>query len=200
MCDKDANKLEFRMLDPEDGRTLSDAVDVLAVLGEEYMPTEKLLYHARHHVVIGAFCHDELIGVAVAHPLNSEDFEILERRMGSDRLESLSLPREGRTYTVDALAVKKGYRRMGNGNGPGVGSLLLAEALDRLKDSGCEVILGESWVSGLGDESKNLGSWMEGVEFRFEVPGYWSSDGIPCPVCTSGDCRCSALIFVKTLG
>jgi len=194
----DLGKLEFHTIDPEDGRTISEAVDVLSVLGQGYMPVEKLLFHTRHHVTVGAFYQDVLVGVVVAHPLNSEDFEILERRMGSERLQSLYLPRQGKTCTVDALAVRKDCRRMGNGNGPGIGSRLLAEAESRLKDSGCELVFGESWVSGSGDESKSLASWSGG-EFRFEVPGYWSSAGVYCPICESTACQCTALIFLKVL-
>jgi len=198
MSAEDTNEPELRTLDPEDGRTISDAYEVLSVLGEDYMPVEKLLHHARHNVVIGAFGEGELTGVVVAHPLSPEDFKVLERRMGSDRLESLSLPRAGKTGTVDALAVRKSYRRMGKGEGPGVGTVLLYEAVSRLKDSGCEMLFAESWASGSGDESKNL-VLRSGGELKLEVPGYWSSDGVHCPVCNSTDCKCRALIFVNPL-
>jgi len=63
---------------------------------------------------------------------------------------------------------------------------------------GCEVVLGESWVSGSCDESKNL-ALRSGGDFRFEVPAYWSSDGEHCPMCESTDCQCTALIFVNPL-
>ncbi|MDY6796424.1 MAG: GNAT family N-acetyltransferase [Actinomycetota bacterium] len=198
MSDTDMKGLEIRALDPEDGRAISDAVDVLSVLGEEYMPIEKLLHHVIHHVVMGAFHRNVLIGVVVAHALNSQDFETLERRMGTERLASLSLLREEKTGTVDALAVKESCRRMGKGQGPGIGSRLLAEAVSRLKDSGCHLFFAESWVSGSGDESKNMGARLGG-ELQLEVPGYWNSDGVYCPVCDSTDCQCTALIFVKTL-
>lgn len=189
---------EFRALDPEDGPTISDALEVLSVLGEEYIPAEKLRYHARNNIVAGAFKGDELAGVVVAYPLSPEDFEVLKRRMGAERLESLSLPRDGKTGTVYALAVKKGYRRVGKGDQPGLGSRLLIYAVTRLKESGCEVLFGESWVSGSGDESKNL-ALRAGGELRMEVSGYWSSDGFYCPVCNSTDCGCTALLFVKPL-
>ena len=198
MHDMDMGRLEFRALDPENDRAISEAIGILSVLGEEYMPVAKLLYHTAHHVAVGAFYQDILVGVVVARPLSSEDFETLERRIGGERLASLSLPREGKTGTVDALAVKQAYRRMGKGHGPGIGSRLLVEAESRLRDSGCELVFVESWVSGSGDESKNLGSWLGG-ELRMEVPGYWNSDGVYCPICDSTDCRCTALIFVKTL-
>ncbi len=198
MSDTDPNELKFHALDPDDERAISDAIDILSVLGEEYLPVDKLVHHARHHVAVGAFCGDELVGIVVAHPLASEDFEVLKRRMGGERLESLSLPLEGRTCTVDALAVKKDFRRMGKGRGPGIGSRLLIKAVSRLKDSGCDVLLGESWVSGSGDESKNM-VLRSGGEFRFEVPAYWSSAGEYCPMCESTDCQCTALIFVKPL-
>jgi len=160
-----AKKFEFLALDPEDGRAISDAWDIISVLGEDYLTVEELLYHAKHHIAVGAFHRDELTGVVIAHPLSPGDFKTLERRMGK-------------------------------GRGPGIGSRLLGEAEGRLKDSGCEVVFAESWVSGLGDESKNLAPWV-GYEFKFEVPGYWSSDGVYYPICESGDCKCTALICLK---
>lgn len=193
-----SEELEFRAIDPENSRTISDALEVLSVLGEEYVPAEKLRYHARNHVVVGTFKGDELIGVVVAYPLSPVDFEVLERRLGGERLGSLSLPRAGKTGTVYALAVKKGYRRMGGGDEPGLGTRLLLDAVNRLKESGCEVLFGESWVSGSGDESKNL-ALRAGGDLVMEVPGYWGSDGVYCPACRSTNCKCTALIFVKPL-
>lgn len=176
------DKVELRPLDPEDGRNISDAYEILSILGEGYVPVDRLRYHAKNNVVVGAFKGDELIGVVVAYPLAPEDFEILERRMGADLLESLSLPQDGKTGKVDALTVRKAYRRMSEGDEPGMGTRLLLEAVGRLKDSGCEVLFGESWVSGSGDESKNL-ALRAGGEVKLEIPGYWSSDGVYCPVC-----------------
>lgn len=198
MSGTDANELELRGLDLEDERTISDAIDILSVFGEQYLPVDKLVHQARHHVAVGAFRGDELAGVVVAHPLASEDFKILKRRMGGERFESLSLPRAGKTCIVEALDVKKEFKRMGKSEGPGVGTRLIHEAVSRLKDSGCEMLFAESWASGSGDESKNM-VLRSGYEFRFEVPAYWSSEGVYCPVCQSADCKCTALIFVNSL-
>jgi len=190
--------MELRAIDPSDEKAVADAEELLSVFGADYLTREKLLHHARHHVVVGAFSGRELAGLVVAHALGPGDFEALERRMGGERLESLSLPGGGGTGTVDAVAVRKEFRRMGAGHGPGVGTRLLEVALERLKESGCELLFGESWVSGSPDNSKNL-AVANGCELKFEIPGYWGREGEYCPTCESTECRCTALIFVKPL-
>lgn len=170
MNETGAGEFTLRAIDPRDERIILDAYDLLSMLGEDYLPLKDLVHHAQHHVVAGAFAGEELLGVVVACPLSAEDFKTLEKRMNKDRFESLALPREGGTGTIDALAVRKDWRRIAGGEGPGIGTRLILEATGRLKDLGCELILAESWVSESGDESRHLLE-RQGAEFRFEVPG-----------------------------
>lgn len=188
----------LRDIDPEDEQNISNAYEIFSVLGEGYLSLDKLRSYAKKEILIGAFLDEKMIGAVATRVMDSDDFKIIERRMGRDGLESLRLPRDRKTCTVYGIAVNKAYRRLGKSKGPGAGSLLVIESLRRARDSGCEVLFAESWVTDSGDESKNLFERL-GAELKLEVSGYWSEEEEYCPVCKSNNCKCKALIYVGSL-
>ncbi len=87
--------------------------------------------------------------------------------------------------------------------GRGLGQEISRERLAWLRERGCKVILGISWVSGLGHTSDRV---FEKSGFRavkrvddFFVDWSLNKPDFVCPVCGAPPCRCSAIFYRRDL-
>lgn len=87
--------------------------------------------------------------------------------------------------------------------GKGLGQEISRQRLAWLRERGCQVILGISWVSGLGHTSDRV---FDKMGFRavkrldnFFVEWSLNKPDFVCPVCGAPPCRCAAIFYRKDL-
>lgn len=183
-------------INPSDINSLKQAKKIYDIgLGENYIPSEDLLSYASHpekYISLGSYSSDgELLGVILANRLDEKEREKYNLTFQQNSVD-IMLP----AYTtglIKSVAVKQEYRQKG------IGAELIKEAIERLKDMSCELILAVAWASGKPGSSPKI---LEKLSFKniLGVEEYWKEDslkeGYSCPNCGKPPCRCKALFYL----
>jgi GNAT superfamily N-acetyltransferase len=181
--------MEIRQLTIADAQYFEDALELLnRTQGRDlFNPT----YMSRRisdplSYVVGAFRDNQILAVGVAQVLHSVEFYLVFDA------EIVNVLQNKVVGSFSTLCVHESLR------GQGIGQKISQMRLDWLKDRGCEVVLGISWVSGLAHTSNRV---FEKLNFkavkRVENFFYQSSIDSPfvCPGCGGPPCTCPAILY-----
>jgi ribosomal protein S18 acetylase RimI-like enzyme len=142
-------------------------------------------------LMLGAMRGTQLVGASWARKLT--EFEYYAP-FGVEATASLC----GKTVgSLESSSVLASFQRQG------IGRAMLAERMAWLVRNGCELAVAVSWVSGQRNSSKSL---FEGAGFnaRAQAADFYLADsqeyGFLCPSCDADGCRCSAILFTRSLG
>lgn len=193
------NSLCYRtinVINPSDINSLNQAKKIYDIgLGKNYITSKDLLNYSNHpekYILLGSCNSDgELLGVMLACRLDENEREKYNLTLQQNSID-IMLP----AYTIGlikSVVVKREYRQKG------IGTELTKEAIERLKDMSCELILAVAWASGKPDSSPKM---FEKLSFKniLGLEEYWRKDslkeGYSCPNCGKPPCRCKALFYL----
>ena len=183
----------IRPLLPTDQPLFPDGVKLLnRSQGEDLFAPDYLANRASDPLsyVVGAVANNALVAIGVASLIDTFDYyKPFDEEIG------LELAKK-RVGSFSTLCVVESMR------GRGIGQSLSQLRLDWLQEKKCEVILGVSWVSGLGHTSDRV---FEKLGFhavkKAELFYYKSSIEKPffCPGCRAAPCICAAVLYRRNL-
>lgn len=182
-------KIEIRPFSIADRKYFDEAQKLLnRTQGEDLFPPHYIERKLNDPLalVIGAFIGQEVISVGVAQVLHDLKYYIVFDENIEEKLKNNVVG------SFSTLCVREDYQ------GKGLGQRMSHVRLNWLKDKGCEVILGISWVSGKEHNSsrvfEKLGFGMVKLVDNFF---YESSLQNPfnCPACGSPPCTCAAMLY-----
>jgi GNAT superfamily N-acetyltransferase len=140
--------------------------------------------------VVAAFLDAEIVGVGVTQIIDNFEYY---RPFDSNIETELSTKRVG---SFSTLAINE------SNQGQGLGQRLSMLRLDWLKDQGCQVVVGVSWVSGLSHTSNRVFEKM-GFSAVKKVDHFYKESSIKhpfeCPGCFKAPCTCSAILYRRTI-
>lgn len=181
--------IEIRSLTPADEPMFVAGVKLLNVTqGQDLFEPSYLRQRAndKDSYVVAAIMEGEIVGVGVACLIQTFDYY---EPFDADISHKL---RDRKVGSFATLCLKESLR------GQGIGQKMSWLRLAWLKAQGCEVVLGVSWVSGLGHTSDRV---FEKVGFKplkkVEHFYYKSSSEKPfyCPGCRTSPCTCAAILY-----
>ncbi len=184
----------FRIIDVWDDILIKKAVEIYEQgLGQEYISKEDLIKFTenKNYILIGAMVDKDLAGVMVAYPMSIKESEKYDRELYENKVPQILQNRK--VGFIKSVAVEKEFRRRG------IGTQLIVEAMQRLKNKECDLFFAVSWVSGLPDSSPSV---FEALKFTnaVEISDYWTEDSIKekyiCPV-DGNPCHCSAIFYLR---
>jgi len=197
----------FRIIDTWNDSLIQKAVEIYEQgLGQKYITKEALIKYSEDkdkYILIGAMVGNDLAGVMVAYPMEPHeygkyDFELFEN-------EVPDLFKGYKVGLIKSVSVEKRYRRRG------IGTQLIIESMQRLKERGCDLYFAVSWVSGLRDSSSSVFKDLKFTDAAY-IPNYWTEDSkkrdektgevigfnYTCPVQGEGKaCVCPAIFFFR---
>lgn len=179
----------FREITGLDKEIFKDALELLnRTQGRDLFPPQYLDRRIADPLsfVVGAFDGEKILAVGIASVLHELDFYLpFDPEIVSDLSQRV-------VGSFSTLCVTEALQ------GKGIGQKLSQMRLEWLRERGCGVILGISWVSGLAHTSDRL---FEKFGFRYvkkvENFFYKSSIDAPfvCPGCGDPPCTCSAILY-----
>ncbi len=134
--------------------------------------------------------NNEVIAVAGAKVLENDTFDYYAP-FGDD---ATALMKRSRVGSFCTMSVREDFQ------GQGLGLKLSLKREQWLKDQGCNLLVGISWVSGQSNNSarvfKKLGfRVVKEIENFFVVSSV--TDALLCPVCKTPPCTCPGILFLK---
>lgn len=161
-------------------------------LGDSYIQPESLL--PKNGVTFLGQVNGDPVGYAACHIEPSENYIRGHAKIAQERIHALKAAKD--IGVVTTVAVDSRFQ------GFGIGTKLLSESLNWLREHGVHLVAMVGWKSDsgvhIGGVAKSLG-----FESQFEIPEYWSEDsvshGYKCPVCGDPPCHCTAVFFLKHL-
>lgn len=195
----------FKIIDVWDENLIQKAVEIYEQgLGQKYISREDLIEFTQDrekYILIGAMVDNDLAGVIIAYPMDIEESEKYGRELYENKVPQIF--QDYKIGLIKSVTVERKYRRRG------IGTQLIVEAMQRLKNRGCDLFFAVSWVSGLPDSSPSI---FEALKFTnaVEIPGYWTEDSVQraedgsiiklnymCPVDGNNPCDCSAIFYFR---
>ncbi len=171
--------------------TLKNGVDLLNQLQGEGLFAPNYLelgVQDPHSYIVGAFDNQRLIGVAVAQVLDNLDYYTL---LNEDFVKN---HRHKKVGSLSTMSVHEDYQ------GQGIGQKLAKLRMEWLKDQGCQMTIGVSWVSGKKHTSDRVFLKM-GFQEIGRHPTFYAQASLEkhfiCPTCGEPPCLCPAILFAK---
>lgn len=166
-----------------------EAVDLLnRTQGVGLFPSDylDLLIPLSQAMVLGAFLGNDLVGVGVAQIINSFDYYLPFD-------ENICLELDGKKVgSFSTLAVIESLQ------GQGIGQRISHERLQWIKEQGCEVVLGISWVSKLSHTSDRVFEKLGFKSIKRQDDFFKESSlkkPFDCPGCRKAPCECAAILY-----
>lgn len=136
--------------------------------------------------VLGAFQEKQLVGLGIAQVIDQfEYYKVFDSKIVAE----LSQKKVG---SFSTLCIHESLQ------GKGIGQKISQLRLEWLKSQGCEVILGNSWVSGLAHTSNRVFEKM-GFKPVKKVENFFVESSLKepfdCPGCKLAPCRCAAILY-----
>jgi GNAT superfamily N-acetyltransferase len=136
--------------------------------------------------VVGAFEDDVLIALGVAQILHELEFYLsFDPQIVNDLSDHV-------VGSFSTLCVSEKYQ------GKGIGQLISHKRLELLKESGCEVVLGISWVSSMAHTSNRVFEKM-GFKAVKKIDDFFYKSSLEnpfiCPACGEPPCTCPGILY-----
>lgn len=181
--------LEIRPLSSKDSNLFPEATEILnRTQGRDLFPKNylsELVVDPRARI-FAAFIDSRLMGLGVAQLIT--DFKYYERFD-----ENISTELAGKIVgSFSTMAMHE------DAQGKGIGQKISQLRLNWLREQGCVVILGNSWVSGLKHTSDRV---FEKMGFRAikKVENFFVESSLKnpfdCPGCKVHPCSCAAILY-----
>ncbi len=140
--------------------------------------------------VVAAFEDKDLIGIATAKIIDNYDYYLPFNTKINEDFKNLKVG------SFATMSVVEGMQ------GKGIGQALSCKRLEWLREKGCDVVVGVSWVSGLAHTSnrafEKLGFKSVKLVEKFYGPSSVESPFV-CPGCGEPPCECSAVMYILNL-
>lgn len=186
----DRNKdLEIRVLTMQDSRWFPMGVALLNrtqgcdLFAADYLAVKT---ESENAIVVAVFREDKIVGVGVSEVIT--DFSYYTPFVPR-------LAEELRTKTVGSFSTLAILESL---QGRGLGQILSRVRIRWLRDQGCNVVLGVSWVSGLAHTSNRVFEKM-GFKAVKRVENFYHQQSIDkpffCPGCQLAPCTCAAILY-----
>ena len=196
----------FRIIDTWNDKLIQKAVEIYEEgLGQKYISRDDLIKFSEDkekYILIGAMVGDDLAGVMIAYPMESQEYGKYSFELFENEVPDLF---EGRKVgLIKSVSVQKKYRRRG------IGTQLILESMQGLKNKGCDLLFAVAWDSGLRDSSPSIFKDLKFIDVAY-IPNYWTEGSkkrdengnvvgfnYTCPVDGEGEpCICPAIFFFK---
>ena len=182
-------QIEITKLDINNLELLKESLDMMnRTQGEDLFDNAYLTRRANSKgaIVLCAFLKNQLVGVGCAELIDNLGYYKPFDNKIAERLKNKKIG------SICSLCVLE------NLQGKGIGQTITQKCLDWLKEKGCDLVLGVSWVSGLTHTSNRV---FQKIGFREikEVKEFYKEGSIKhpfnCPGCKTQPCICSAVLY-----
>lgn len=181
--------IEIKELDSSNLDLLNESLNMMnRTQGEGLFNQDYLIKKANstEAIVLCAFLQKKLVGVGCAEIINNLDYYKPFENNIAERLKNKKVG------SLCSLCVNEDLQ------GKGIGQTITKKCLDWLKNKGCDLVLGVSWISGLSHTSNRV---FQKIGFKpiKEVKEFYKNDSIKhpfnCPGCKTQPCTCSATLY-----
>lgn len=188
--------MNIRTLGPIDEHLLPECLELLErtqgrnVCNLAYL--KKLISTENGLLLVVQDDEQHIVAVAGAQILDNTNFQYY-LPFGEEIVHTLNSSKVGSFCTMSV------HEKL---QGQGYGQKLSALRLEWLKTNACDVVVGITWVSGLGHHS---GRVFEKLGFRAvnKVENFFVEssirDNLLCPVCVVAPCYCPGIMYFRTL-
>jgi ribosomal protein S18 acetylase RimI-like enzyme len=183
------NQLIIRKLINTDQSLFTEAIELLnRTQGRNLFDSNYLDIKTKdqNSIVLGAFNNNQLLGIGVAQVINDFKFYSPFDPQITNELQNTKVG------SLTTLAILESHQ------GQGIGKKITVDRLNWLKEQGCKVIIGLSWVSGLKHTSDRI---FEKMGFRAikKIDQFFKESSIQkpfdCPGCLSKPCTCAGIMY-----
>lgn len=159
------------------------------VTSYEYL---KDLVVSEHGLLLLAFDGEKLVGGAGAKVVTG-NFGYYDAFQPGLEVELLS----SKVGSLSIMGISPEYQ------GKGIGQRMLEQRMTWLTDvKGCEILVGISWVSGLGHTSNRVFE-KKGFKAIGQIDDFFKASSVEqnliCPVCGDPPCLCPGILYLKRL-
>lgn len=187
------SKITIRSFTQVDHLMFKEAIDLLnRTQGQDLFDADYLekLVGRDDAKVFAAFSDLELVGIGVAQIIDEYSYY---RPFQNNIAEELRGKKVG---SFSTMAVKEAHQ------GQGIGQQISKARLDWIRKMNCEVVVGVSWVSGLGHTSDRVFERTGFKKVKY-VPDFYRESSIEkpffCPGCKTQPCGCGAIFYKMDL-
>ncbi|MFN8369591.1 MAG: GNAT family N-acetyltransferase [Bacteriovoracaceae bacterium] len=183
------DKVIIRKLEVADQIYFAEATELLnRTQGRNLFDANYLDIKAKdqNSIVVAAFYENQLVGVGVSEIINDLKFYIPFDSQITDELKNIKVG------SLTTLAILESHQ------GQGIGKKITKKRLEWLKEQGCKVIVGLSWVSGLKHTSDRVFEKMGFKAVKKIDKFFWESSiqkPFDCPGCLSAPCACAGIMY-----
>ena len=185
---------EIKEINTIDEKQISECVEIMwRTQGINVSSIESFKWAATSPdaLLLMAFDQGKVIGGAIGK-VQDKDFDYYSP-FGDEIVPKLLASKVG---SLSIMGIDENYQ------GKGIGQQLSRKRIDWLKDKGCNVLIGISWVSGQLHTSNRVFEKMGFTAIK-TIDQFFAESSIPmnliCPVCGVPPCLCAGTLYMKIL-